>query len=360
MSYPITLVTGAGGSGKTLWVVGEVEKLRLETGRPVYYHHIDEVTLPWIYLDDPHKWVDLPSGAIFVIDEAHKFFPQRGPGAPPAYVEPFGELRHRGYSAFLLSQEPVSLDNFIRKRSNRHVHFKRKFGFEMATMLEWQELGDPNDERSLRTAITRQFRFPKKLYGTYKSADVHTIQKRPPYWKLAPLAVLPLVVLAVVWGIISNFTGSDEVITAPAPAPVAPARPAPVNAYGGPEALAWSQQFRERVRGQPHSAQFYDATLGARVLPKISGCGEVKAKGYYKCFCNTQQGTIITTMTPAECRFYLKNGWFDPTREEEEQDEGGSGSGSRLAEKDLIDTEREPAPAEGGAAAPRGFLAGNR
>lgn len=352
MSYPITLVTGLPGAGKTLWCIENVERMRLETKRPVFYHNIQGVTLDWTYLDDPRAWVDLPQGAIFVMDEVHKIFPQRGPGTPPPHVEAFAELRHKGFSAVLLTQEPMSLDNFIRKRVNRHVHLKRKFGWEWAVSYEWQELGDPNDERSRALAVKGRFNFPRARYGSYKSADLHTIQKKPPIKKLAvlvPFAVVPIIAASCV---ISNFAGEDQV----APAPAIPAAPAPVANPLQEQALAWSQQFRERVRGQPHSAQFYDATLGARVLPKIDGCGEVKAKGYYKCFCNTQQGTIITTLTPAECRFYLANGWFDPTKDEEQEDSSG-GSGGRLGEKDLIQTEREPAPAEGGAAAPRGFLA---
>lgn len=330
MSYPITLVTGAGGSGKTLWVVQEVERLRQETGRPVYYHHIPEVALDWQHLEDPHQWPHLPPGAIFVIDEAHKFFPQRGPGKPPDFVEAFAELRHRGFSAYLITQELMSLDNFIRKRTNRHLHFKRKFNWEKALVYEWQELGDPNDERSKQAAIKKTFRFPRHLYGTYKSADVHTIQKKTPWLRFAGIAALALIPLLIAFLVLHNLNGSTE----PAPPPPAQQQPAPepksILSQAEQEALSWAVQFKERMRGQPHSAPFYDASLGARTFPKISGCGEVRYGDYYKCWCNTQQGTIITTLTPAECRFYLKNGWFDPTQDED-QEEGGSKGRSELA-----------------------------
>jgi zona occludens toxin len=331
MSTPITLVTGGGGSGKTLWTMQEVERLRKETNRPVYYYHIPEVKLDgWQELSDPHTWNDLPPGAIFVIDEAHKWFPQRGPGKPPDFIEPFAELRHKGYSAFLLTQDHMSLDSFIRKRTNRHVHFKRVFGWERSTMFEWQELGNPADFHSLEKSIKSNYSFPKEVYGWYKSADIHTIQKKTPKGKLALIAAPALAVPLLLYLFFVNFKngGTDPEQEKSLDPPAAPAAQQPANMLTSQqqEALSWAMQFRERVRGQPHSANFYDATLAPATFPKISGCGEVRAKGYYKCFCNTQQGTIITTLTPAECRFYLKNGWFDPTASEDQDEKGGGGT----------------------------------
>jgi zona occludens toxin len=340
MSTPITLVTGSGGSGKTLWTMTEVEKLRRESGRPVFYYGIPEVKLEgWTELEHPHKWIDLPSGAIFIIDESHEHFPQRGPGKAPDFVEQFAKLRHKGYSAFLLTQDRMSLDNFIRTRANVHIHFKRVFGWERSTMFTWQELGDPKDYHSLQKAQTSNFNFPKEVYSWYKSADVHTIQKTVPKFKLAlvmvPVAAVPLLLMLFFY----NFTNSrGEPEPDPSTLPPATAQPEkPMLSQQQLDAITWAQQFKERVRGQPHSAYFYDANLAPKSFPKISGCGEVKTATFYKCWCNTQQGTIITTLQPAECRFYLKNGWFDPSLAEDEEEGKGGGGSKQSQPLNLVD-----------------------
>ena len=49
------VITGLPGNGKTLFTLDYVEKLRKQSGRPVYYSSIPELSLPWELLDDPKK-----------------------------------------------------------------------------------------------------------------------------------------------------------------------------------------------------------------------------------------------------------------------------------------------------------------
>lgn len=324
----LTLVTGAPGAGKTLWTMREVEKLRRETQRPVYYNGISGVTLAeWKELSDEearHSHA-LPQGAIIVVDEVYRLWPQSKPGnALPQDVELFATHRHRGHDFFLLVQDRQRLHHFIRGLVGRHVHFERQFGLNRSRGYEWQKLGDPKDNWSKKDAAGFEFIFPRDVFAWYKSADLHTVKKRLPWERLALIPLLCSVIAGLLWHTASRFTAPETTDLDSSTETTNP-----VESYHhdpASEGIQWASQWEERVKGQPHSASFYDPTLKPAAMPKISGCLELITENRYSCKCNTQQGTIISTLTVRECRFYLANGWFDPTK----PDESESPSDSRL------------------------------
>lgn len=330
----IVLITGAPGSGKTLWTLPEVEKLRAESSRPVHYHHIPELKREgWTEFTDVKTAHDLPTGSIIVIDEAHQAYPQRRAGNEvPAHIAPFDQHRHRGHDFYLITQHPTELDHYIRRRVGRHIHLERQFGIERARKFEWQKLGDPGDFHSKQEAAASEFLYPKDVYSWYKSSDMHTVKKRLPWIRLGAIAGGAVFAVSVcIWVITSSLApdkpDAPEALTAPAQTNPVPNIPQPQL-----EALEWSAQFVERVEGQPHSPKFYDASLRPATLPKISGCGMIETPKKSRCWCNTQQGTILTTISDTECRFYLANGWFDPTKPDEESEEKDtSANGGALA-----------------------------
>lgn len=320
MSSPIVLVTGAPGSGKTLWTIPEVEKLRTDTGRPAYYWRIPELTLGWTELLDAKTWHELETGSIVVIDEAHKVFPQRPAGSqPPAHVAPFDELRHRGHTVFLITQHPGELDHYIRRRVGRHIHLERRFGLARSRRIEWQRLAEDLTDR--RDAISSEFRFNPSTYGLYKSADVHTVTAKPPWGKFAGIAGAALVSLcAFIYAM--SFFSKPEKTSEHSTTEATPISTAAAPALSDPkaEAAQWSQKFVSRIDSLPYSAQLYDTTAFAPVtFPKISGCMEIQIGYKVKCTCTTQQGTIIP-MTVPECRYWRAHGWFDWTKPDEDNE----------------------------------------
>lgn len=324
----LILVTGAPGSGKTLWTIPEVERLRKESSRPVFYFRIPELVLPWTELTDPKLWHEAPSGAIIVIDEAHKLFPQRPAGSQaPAHVAPFDEHRHKGHDVFLLTQHPNELDHYVRRRIGRHVHFERKFGVQRSRKFEWQKLGDPEDFHSKKEAIGSEFRFPQEVFALYKSADLHTVKPALPWRKLLPIAVWTIIGVCAAVFAIHNFTsGIEKSETLQTTDTAAQATQAALPRNPALEATTWSARFIERVEGIPYSAPIYDTTFSPVTFPKISGCMEIRVNTRTRCSCNTQQGTLIHTMTVKQCQFWLKNGWFDPTRSDQDQSGGAAAS----------------------------------
>lgn len=315
------LVGGKPGGGKTLWTISHIQKEFAD--RPVYYHHIeilDEDRLPWQHLDDPHAWNDLPSGSVIVIDEAHRFFPQRKAGiAPPSWIEAFAEHRHSGYDIFLITQEPMNLDVFIRRVANHYVFLDRLFGHEYSRVFWFNEyVADYADRQKQKHHLDRKqkFRFPKKLYGAYKSAEAHTVKKRFPF----KLLLLPLLVLAVLWLFWLAYDGlmgsDDESVEAAQAAtvglggwngPVAGQSPARREAVNE-DYLA---SMRPVVQGAPWTAPRYRDVMEPETFPRPY-CIAWQERAARRCKCHSQQGTTMFVASDL-CYHIAEHGFFDPT-----------------------------------------------
>lgn len=325
---PITLVTGTPGAGKSLWTIAHVEAQRAQRGLPAFYAGIPGLTLPWTEIT-AESWHQVDGPALVVIDEAHRVFPPRPPGSRAGdHVAPFDQLRHKGLEVVLITQHPGEIDHYIRRRVGRHVHLERVFGRHYARTKEWQELGDPSDYHSCKKAIAGTFPFPKDFFGVYKSADAHTMQPRMPWKELGWRLAIPVIVVAVAVGLfLSNLLRaqnpeSEAVAVAPAGSHSAP----PALSDAATAAISWSAAFNERVPGVPYSAPFYDGAIRPVTFPKISGCIEIRNDMRTHCHCETQQGTRITSISTAQCQYWLRNGWFDFSAPD-----GGDGSSQSSA-----------------------------
>lgn len=328
----LTYVTGAPGSGKTLMVLSEVEKLRRETRRPVYYDGIDGVEFPdWIEIEDINKVHDLPTGAIIVVDEAQRHWPQRSnKNAVPASVEPFATHRHRGHTFYIMTQRFTAVDHFIRGVANRHLHLIRAFGLPRARVFEWSgKVANPDDKWNRKDANAYTFWYwkwalwaPRPLaLGMYKSSELHTVKSKLPMGKV-------LLLLLVVAGMIHGasrfeFAEIGEGKKGGKDHPASPTSHQPIQIS---DAEQWARPWKERVAGHPFSAPAYDELYQPATIPRIDGCVSLRINndegGDHQCSCYTQQKTRITSMTIQQCEFYLANGWFDPTKPD---DQGGTG-----------------------------------
>ncbi|TAJ51611.1 MAG: hypothetical protein EPN60_04465 [Nevskiaceae bacterium] len=327
---PITLVTGTPGAGKSLWTISHVEAQRTQRGLPVFYSGIPGLTLPWTEIQ-PETWHQVDGPAIVVIDEAHRVFPPRPPGSRASdHVAPFDQLRHKGLEVVLITQHPGEIDHYIRRRVGRHVHLERVFGRHYARTKEWQELGDPSDYHSCKKAIAGTFPYPKDFFGAYKSADAHTMQPRLPWKTLGWRLALPLIAVAIAVGLFlrglshskEQAAAAVETVSHPVHSDVSP------STQRATESAGWAAAFNERVPGIPYSSPFYDAAVRPATFPKISGCIEVRTDMRTKCFCETQQGTRITTITTAQCQYWLQNGWFDFSQTGAEAESGSASTSS--------------------------------
>jgi zona occludens toxin len=358
----LNLVTGINGSGKTLFLLQHVEQLREKESREVYYWGIrglkEAGVLPWheiapmdesgmaLEVPDPMVFHQLPQNAIIVVDEAHAVFPRGGmmQREEPAYIKAFATSRWRGHTFFLCTQDGADLNLFVRRRIGKHYHMIRAFGLDRATRYEWERYARVDSTAEQRKGLSYEFPFPTEVYGWYKSADQHAVRRQLPVKVLrqSAFALVLCVALAVfVWWRLHTAALPDDAAdvgasavqqAAPPGAPTGALSPVDPTLAPASEGPAWLAQFVERVDGQPLSPRFYDAALKPRTFPKISGCMELRGGGRYVCKCNTQQGTIITSTTPAVCRYYLANGWFDFSRSDDDEGKGRSGSSAVVSQ----------------------------
>jgi len=306
----LTLITGQPGNGKTLYTLGVVEKLRQESGRPVFQSGIPELVLPWQDLPDPEKWFDCPPGSIIVIDECQRIFPPRKQGAAvPDKVAQFETHRHLGFDVYLITQHPQLLDIAVRKLVGRHFHVVRTFGRETAKIKQWERCVDPHDRSAQKEALETRFNFPKERFGQYRSAEIHTVKKDFP-WK-------PVLVLAgAIIGVIALFGSAFWKVT---DKPRERFEEAAVDLAGeaapvteGPRSHWEADSHEPRVEHWPWSAPFYDRSAKLQSVPRIIGCMSMRIGNTHQCNCHNGQG--VANVSESVCRDFMEGRVFDPTR----------------------------------------------
>lgn len=323
----ITLITGQPGNGKTLHALWLIEKLRRETGRDVYYWNIKGLTLPWKPLGDPATfgqkdeqpdtsvvadWFKLPDGAIIVVDECQKLWRVRPQGSKvPQTVAEMETHRHKGFDLFLISQNLKQIDTAVRVLVGRHVNVIRRFGFESATLYQWERCADPVSERDKKEALKTDWKFPKEVYTWYKSAEVHTVQKDFPWRKIYIIAAGVLVILSCSFLVIMHI---HKLRDAKLPGGGTLGN-AVKQAVSSDVVDVWSAKARRpRVAGVPESAPMYSDVYKVQSAPVITGCMElVYSSGEVNCTCTTWQGTPVDLST-SQCIQWLRHRPFDPTK----------------------------------------------
>lgn len=315
----IYLITGQPGDGKSLYTITAVNVRAEKENREVYYAGIEDLRLPWVKMEDPTKWYELPVGAIIVIDEAQSIFRPRGTGSHvPLHVSQLEEHRHKGYDIYLITQHPMLVDSNVRRLVGTHLHVKRKFGAPAATVHEFnavKEQVDKNREGSIR----HEFIYPKSSYGLYKSAELHTHKVRIPM-RVVMIFLIPFAIGAVVYGV-WHWWDSRLQATAAAKESFdkAASSRTPTGQVGGSakaggaaqkteqeKAVEFVQSFNPRLPGMAFSAPRYESMTGAQYVPVPAACLESRSRG---CRCYTQQATPLN-VPAAMCRDIVANGWF--------------------------------------------------
>jgi zona occludens toxin len=327
----LTIVTGTPGAGKTLFTLDRIIKESVpEKGkaqRDIYVHNIPDLDLKYFgaqVMPDPEKWYELPAGSLLVFDEAQGLFPQRTKDDKPLKVEKFATHRHSGYDIFIITQDPMNVDVFIRRMAGRHFHVKRILNRGLSTIYEYQEYkAEPAGFFEKQQAVSVfTWKHNKKLFDRYRSATVHTHKARFT-WKLLMIPVAAIVCVLAIWrAFVGISTMSDPIEQAAVVASEqgAKASSAAVNGFKildqwevkSPE--AYLQIFKEVIPGLAHSAPYYDELFQPVAFPKpycmvyqIRPDSEAT-----RCKCVSQQMTHYET-SDSNCRFWVKNGWFDPT-----------------------------------------------
>lgn len=223
----IYLITGTPGHGKSLFTVSLIVEKLSKTGRPIYadidgFDHGKAGTFPFHY-EDPSSpgrsisgrhWQEVPDGSILILDECQHSFPVRNPASKvPDYIAAFETHRHRGIDLYLITQAPRYIDRHIWPLVETHHHFHRMFGLPISNHYTWGGINEsPDPANNAENANKQKFRFPRKYYGYYKSAVVHTNKARLPVGKLATLVISLIVASVCGWLVfqrMSHFGGAS-------------------------------------------------------------------------------------------------------------------------------------------------------
>lgn len=307
----IYLITGVPGSGKTLYAVSTLiakllaEKVKKPDGsdleRRLLVDGIPDLLLPHeiltLMVEDEKKqgvWtcagdglVNWPTwcrpGDVIVIDEVQRYWRPRSMGTkPPAMVTELETHRHYGIDFVIITQNPMLIDQNVRRLVGRHQHIRRLFGMARAVIYDWDACSA--DVNRTATATVTTWGYPKSAYALYKSSALHLKQRQKvPLWLVVPvLAIAGLV--AVMPTAFSTMRGamSGQGVSRAAVAP-APAASAPKSALDG--------FTGDMVAKVPSAAASVPVTMVAAASnpsdkPVVSGCfAYVK-----KCVCMDASG----------------------------------------------------------------------
>lgn len=309
----IELQTGLPGNGKTLYTLDRIEAMRKKTGRPVFYHgipiHKDKLA-DWQELEDPKRWFDCPPESIVIIDECQKLFRPRASGsAVPEYESRLETHRHGGIDLVLLTQNPRLVSLNVRELCGRHLHIVRTFGMNRATVHEWQECKLNTQAR--KDSIKHLYRYNKKVFTWYKSAEAHTYKANVPMkvWALGAIVLgLPIGIYAISQHLDSIHSGGaqPQQLTA-STSPVGAPTVTPTGGPGRPRMTErdYIDQHKPRVPGLAYTAPIYDDVTKPVRAPVPAACVRTSTK----CHCYSQQATRLEL--PVElCRSIVAGGFF--------------------------------------------------
>jgi hypothetical protein len=347
----IKLFTGLPGHGKTLRAIFEllelerVERKRAASGEGDIFSHFYHLGIDGLdpSIAEPlpfpiQRWRELPRGSVVVVDEAWKYFPQRGPGTPPDWIGALAEHRHLGIEVWLVSQDPRQLDAFVRRLVERHIHLSRKAGLRGALVFSWDRLqDDPTNYFALKQAQKETWRYPRKLFKVYRSATMHLVKVRVPFRIWVYLALLP-VVLFLLWqafavfrgnglvgshksmpGVVSGSSSSASRGGVPPASGSSSVSAIAASSLGGSQdtlgrlpanatAEQYAQFFVPRIAGMPWSAPWHDAERPV-AKPDVY-C--IVASGVCRCYTEQITRLVVPTM---QCFQIARDGVYNPFRE---------------------------------------------
>ena len=338
----ITLITGVPGSGKTLSVVSDLaKKVKKEwVGRKVFTHGIPELTIPTEKIPEGHNindmnvWLQYPenNGSVVIIDEAQNIFPPRSSGTKtPELVEWLHVHRHSGVDIILITQMPGRIDKHVRDLVGAHYHInKTPLGVRMRYFWDYCENSPKSGMKNARPEV---YKFDKKAFGLYKSAEIHTKVKTPKsrvIWVI-PVALIVFGLTAYMGYSLLSGLGSPEkadsenssVSSVEVPSDDLKKTVNDKSVVAGKEIggqIATSQNknlteemLKPKIDGLVESKPLYDSIRQVKQLEYPVACISGGKSG---CSCYSSQGTLIKEIDKKTCNDYAKNGMpFNPYKE---------------------------------------------
>jgi len=309
----IRLHTGLPGHGKTLMTLDKVNAWATAEGREVYYSGIKDLKLSWQEID-PKEWKKCPPNSIIVIDEAQFTFGKTTKADEVAHIADLTVHRHGGIDIVLITQHPMLLDPFVRRLIDKHVHVVRRWGSQAATLHEWVAVRTNCELPAGRKDSSKTpYKYPKKVYELYKSAETHTVKRAIPkqFFQLGAIVLIVLGLSSYVWNDMHKRATKPDAALAvdgvrtPNGAMVGGAGAGgPVNPQADAERYVF--EHTPRIVGLPFTAPRYDEITKPTTAPIPSSCIKLPDD---RCWCWSQQGTRLA-VEGSVCRQIVAEGFF--------------------------------------------------
>lgn len=322
----IYLITGTPGSFKTLSTIGRVlkyqeEQKKLGAERTVYCANVSGINIDgWQTFECGKDWINLPDGAIVVIDECQKeeqgFGRMSQAAKVPLHISELETHRHRGIDIFLITQGPHLINSHIKPLIDTHWHYVRKYGWDRAHVYTSTGIiKNPETKANLKDLEHSIYKPDKSLFDKYQSATLHTVQKRVP--KAIYLGIPSLI--ALIFAMFMGIKTVKGLADAPSETPNNTAEK--INSMPKPQQFELMQTEQEtikfdpitayvpRIEHMPETAPAYDDLRQAKDFPRAQCIANKKT-----CKCYTQQASLMQAYPESICRQFVKDGYFDPTK----------------------------------------------
>jgi zona occludens toxin len=159
---------------------------------PAYPEHgSDTSTLYPVPERADNWWLWCKPGDLIVIDECQRLFrPVPFGRKVPSFIAKLETHRHYGVDFVLITQHPQLLHTNVRNLIGRQLHVRRMGAGRSAVVYEWDHCTHPDKTKSAQVSY---WRYDKKAFGLYKSAEVHT----------KPVVGKPLALYGIVAGVLA-------------------------------------------------------------------------------------------------------------------------------------------------------------
>lgn len=171
----IRLITGTPGSGKTLYTVSQIMKMRQDKPDRKIYSDIKGLRIDGVE-PAPDDWRDAPDGSLIIYDEVQYrqiYAKARGRNKNSMIVD-LTTHRHTGKDIWLITQNPKFLHADVLAVVGEHYHIDRPMNASFANVYKWRTAQEnPNGVTVRRRAENAPvFKYDKKLFDYYDSVDV--------------------------------------------------------------------------------------------------------------------------------------------------------------------------------------------
>ena len=194
----IHLITGVPGAGKTLRAIDlAIRWVEEDPSRPLFSNVEGFARAAPI----PDQWMEVPDGAIILIDEVQQRWRRYSSnGKPPEEIAALETHRHRGVDFLLTAQNPKQLSVDVRSLCDVHEHVWRpgKTKQTMIARFDGEVSPDPMRDRGRPEVEQTPWRLPRSRFHEYRSATIHTDRPRIP--RILKVAVGVIAVVAAIWG----------------------------------------------------------------------------------------------------------------------------------------------------------------